>query len=186
MWRAAISQAIAACNVFLVVLSPACIQSKNVVKELSLAETHDRPILPILYQPCKIPPDMDYQLAGIQYVDFTAVEYDQAFDRLLKALSARHGVDASTGPATAATPPQQAPPASSPPPHISPQPPPPQQTSPPLYQIVCGQLGYSDQCTLHGPNRPPWSGPFSEWGFCRAIDDGCLQQQYKRPMANHS
>ncbi len=112
LWQAAISEAVAACEVFLVLLSPACIESVNVAKELSLAETHKRPILPILLNECQIPPAMEYQLAGIQYVKFAGTTYQDGFERLLKALRARHGVDAPAAPVTpqAAAP---APPASS-------------------------------------------------------------------------
>ena len=48
-WRAAISHAISECSAFLVVLSPNCVASNNVVKELSIAESKNRHIVPIMY-----------------------------------------------------------------------------------------------------------------------------------------
>lgn len=89
MWRAAISRAIASCDAFLVVLSPECINSKNVVKELSIADSNDRPILPIVYKKCKIPPEMDYQLAGLQWIEFEGRAFEEALSFLVKALQAR-------------------------------------------------------------------------------------------------
>jgi hypothetical protein len=44
-WRSAISEAITGCDAFVVVLSPDSVRSKNVAKELSMAESHDRHIL---------------------------------------------------------------------------------------------------------------------------------------------
>ena len=107
-WRAAISLAIAQCDAFLVVLSPNCIASKNVVKELSIAESKNRHIIPIMFQSCEIPPEMDYQLAGLQWIDFSEFDFETALDRLVKTLRAGSG---KPRPA-----PRQAPPPPSPPP----------------------------------------------------------------------
>jgi tetratricopeptide (TPR) repeat protein len=85
-WRAAIADAIRECLAFVIVLSPNSTKSKNVSKELSLAESHNRQIIPLLYQLCEIPPTLEYQLAEIQLIDFTAIPYDNALDRLIKAL----------------------------------------------------------------------------------------------------
>jgi hypothetical protein len=90
-WRAAISRAIASCDAFLVVLSPQCIGSRNVVKELSIAESRKRHIIPIMYQPCEIPPAMEYQLAGLQWIDFSEVEFDDGLGRLVSALGPESG-----------------------------------------------------------------------------------------------
>lgn len=86
-WRAAISQAIRGCFAFVVVLSPLCMDSKNVTKELSLAETHQKPIIPVLYKPCEISSLMEYQLAGIQWVDFAQNPFEQAVASLLQSLN---------------------------------------------------------------------------------------------------
>ena len=86
LWRAAISRAIAECDAFLVLLSPDCVSSKNVVKELSLAESHDRHIVPLMYRDCEIPPEMDYQLAGLQWVHFTGTSFQEALGGLVKTL----------------------------------------------------------------------------------------------------
>jgi tetratricopeptide (TPR) repeat protein len=99
-WRAAIAEAIRSCEAFVIVLSPNSTVSKNVSRELSIAESHHRPIIPLLYQPCEIPPNMEYQLAEIQWIDFTAEKYADAFDRLIKVL----GKSASATPLPAAPP----------------------------------------------------------------------------------
>ena len=85
-WRAAISRAIRNCEAFLVVLSPQSVASKNVVKELSLADEHRRPIVPVRFQEFESLPDIEYQLSGLQWVDFSAGSYSRAFNDLLSAL----------------------------------------------------------------------------------------------------
>ncbi|MGH9834053.1 MAG: TIR domain-containing protein, partial [Blastocatellia bacterium] len=99
-WRAAIAEAIRSCDAFVIVLSPNSTVSKNVSRELSIAESHHRPIIPLLYQPCEIPPNMEYQLAEIQWIDFTAEKYADALERLIKVL----GKSASATPRPAVTP----------------------------------------------------------------------------------
>jgi tetratricopeptide (TPR) repeat protein len=85
-WRAAIADAIRMSLAFVIVISPNSTASKNVSKELSLAESYGCQIIPLLYHPCEIPPTMEYQLAEIQMIDFTIVPYENALDRLIKAL----------------------------------------------------------------------------------------------------
>src|SRR5688572_8035642 len=85
-WRAAISRAIRNCEAFLVVLSPQSVASKNVVKELSLADEHRRPIVPVRFQEFESLPEIEYQLSGLQWVDFSKALYSEALDDLLSAL----------------------------------------------------------------------------------------------------
>lgn len=115
-WRAAIATAITQCDAFLVILSPNCIASKNVVKELSIAESKNRHIVPIMCQTCEIPPEMEYQLAGLQWIDFSELGFENALDRLVKTLQGGPSHPAP-GPVRAAAPappqPQPAPPGGS-------------------------------------------------------------------------
>ena len=86
-WRAAISHAISECAAFLVILSPNCVASNNVVKELSIAESKNRHIVPIMYQTCEIPDAMEYQLAGLQWIDFSEMGFENALERLVAVLA---------------------------------------------------------------------------------------------------
>jgi hypothetical protein len=92
-WRAAIVRAITDCEAFLVILSPQCVASKNVVKELSLASEKNRHIIPIIGEPCDIPDGMQYQLAELQRIDFCDLGFDAALQRLVNTL--RRGASAS-------------------------------------------------------------------------------------------
>jgi hypothetical protein len=86
-WRATIVDAIRACDAFLIVLSPQSVASDNVAKELALGDRHRRRIIPVLYQSCEIPPQMEYQLAELQHIDFVA-DYNEALGKLVRALGA--------------------------------------------------------------------------------------------------
>lgn len=110
-WRAAITNAISVCDAFLVILSPNCVASKNVVKELSIAESKDRHIIPIMFQTCEISPEMEYQLAGLQWIDFSELGFQPAMDRLVRVLRAGAGASPapSPEPRRAAPPPQPQP-----------------------------------------------------------------------------
>jgi formylglycine-generating enzyme len=67
-WNKSIDEAIGACATFLVVLSPAAVDSKEVQGEWLTALDEHKLIVPVLCQACRIP----RQLRVFQYVDFTA------------------------------------------------------------------------------------------------------------------
>jgi len=97
-WRASIVQAISECDAFLVVLSPQSIASDNVSKEVSLAEKHNRHIIPLRYQPCELPPSLEYQLAELNWIDF-AKGYEPSFNAIIKALRTGKPLDPKSHPA---------------------------------------------------------------------------------------
>lgn len=110
-WRGAISQAIRDCEAFLVVLSPQAVSSRNVTKELALADEHHRAIIPVRYQDCDVPPDVEYQLAGLQWVDYRGRPPMEALEDLLVALRAARGAHGGAPAPTPRPAPKPAPPA---------------------------------------------------------------------------
>ncbi len=94
-WRGQITQAIRECDAFLLVISPPSMTSDNVQNEVNLAGTHKRRIIPLFYQSCDIPPEIEYVISGKQYVDFTQ-GYTQALDELVTALGSQTSTRAST------------------------------------------------------------------------------------------
>lgn len=83
-WREEIVQAITGCDYFVLVLSSRSIQSENVVKELSLAESSSKPILPLMIEPVEIPNSMKYQLAGLQFVSLDCRALDDGVETLIQ------------------------------------------------------------------------------------------------------
>ena len=86
-WRASISQAIRSCCAFIMVVSPRSTQSNQVSKELSVAESHDRLIVPVVLEASEIPPGMELQLAELQWISFAELSYDAALERLTRVIN---------------------------------------------------------------------------------------------------
>lgn len=86
-WRREIVDAIETCDAFILVLSPRSVASKNVRREVDLAETSERRIIPVLIEPTTLTPDLRYQLSGIQMIDLPDLS-TQWFGILMKALGA--------------------------------------------------------------------------------------------------
>jgi hypothetical protein len=85
-WRTAITKAIRSCRAFLLVLSNRSVSSSHIVKELSIADSHNRLIIPVLVNEVEIPHDMEYQLADLQLIDFSHIKYEDGLKRILAAL----------------------------------------------------------------------------------------------------
>ncbi|MEM7344306.1 MAG: toll/interleukin-1 receptor domain-containing protein [Chloroflexota bacterium] len=76
-WRTSIVEGIRNCKIFVLVLSPDSTASVNVRKEVDLAERHNKQIVPVMWRMTDIPVGMEYQLAGIQYIDFNETASDE-------------------------------------------------------------------------------------------------------------
>jgi hypothetical protein len=92
-WEATITSAVRASTALVVVLSPAAAESEYVPKELSLADKFDRPIIPVLLAPwddtagSERAARLDFQLAGLQYVDFARRPFETGVADLVRALT---------------------------------------------------------------------------------------------------
>ena len=83
-WAQRIDHEIAQSGSMIVVLSPDAVASKWVRREITLADTRNIPIFPVLLKPVSQVP---LQIAERQYIDFTTA-YDQGLRALLQALTA--------------------------------------------------------------------------------------------------
>ena len=81
-WPRAVEEALDSCGQFLLILSPVSVLSDNVMAELNSALDEKKPVLPVLYQACRLP----FRVRASQYADFTA-DYRTGFSTLLKALA---------------------------------------------------------------------------------------------------
>jgi tetratricopeptide (TPR) repeat protein len=72
------------CTCLLVVLSPSSVKSDWVQSECHAALDEGKKVVPILYQPCRIP----IRLKLIQYIDFTSISPDdeKSLEQVLRAL----------------------------------------------------------------------------------------------------
>jgi hypothetical protein len=80
-WDRAVEDALAKCAQLLVILSPAAVESTNVMDEVNLALEDGKTVVPVLHRECQIP----FRLRRLQYVDLT-LNYEAGLDRLLETL----------------------------------------------------------------------------------------------------
>jgi TolB-like protein len=73
-WSAEIVSAIRSCHTLIVLLSPASVASKNVMKEVGLASEREKRIVPIILEECELGDAMEYALAGLQRVKLSDTE----------------------------------------------------------------------------------------------------------------
>ena len=80
-WDRAIEETLRSCANVVIILSPAAVTSNEVRGELRTALNGEKFIVPLLYQPCEIP----RQIQHLQYVDFSGS--DSAADEALRDLA---------------------------------------------------------------------------------------------------
>ncbi|GAB4429908.1 MAG: hypothetical protein Kow0031_10570 [Anaerolineae bacterium] len=102
-WAAQIVEGIKNCQVFVLALSPDSAASENVRKEVDLAQRYQKKIVPLIWRPTEIPIAMEYQLAGIQWIEFNQNTSPEKFEQLASALRRLMG-GASLPEAVAGTP----------------------------------------------------------------------------------
>ena len=91
-WRAAVVEAIKASAVFLIVISPDSTASKAVERELTVAAKNSKRLVPVIHRTSTVAGEFEgeyqyegvfeYELAGVDYVDFTASSFDDGMDGL--------------------------------------------------------------------------------------------------------
>jgi predicted ATPase len=69
MYGAEIADGIRRCRALLLLCSRASLASRNVKQELMLAWKYQRPYLPLLLEPISVPPDLEYWLEGVQWIE---------------------------------------------------------------------------------------------------------------------
>ena len=82
-WDIAVGNALKASPRLLLVLSPAAVESQNVMDEVAFALESNKNIVPVLHRRCDIP----FRIRRLQYLDFTFT-YDGGFTQLLRTLHA--------------------------------------------------------------------------------------------------
>jgi TIR domain-containing protein len=85
LWDKSVEEALKTSPEFLIILSPASVNSANVMDEVSFALEERKRVVPILYCKCDIP----FRLRRVQYIDFTA-DYRVGFRGTFACLDAHH------------------------------------------------------------------------------------------------
>ena len=85
-WRVQIVQAIDTCQAFVLMLSPNSAASDNVRKEIDLSQDSQRTIFAVMLEPFKLPAEIRYQLAGLQFIDVQMLGFDNAVNQLVETV----------------------------------------------------------------------------------------------------
>ncbi len=106
LWSESIVEAIAECQVLIMMVSSHSTDSHNVLKEVMIASESKKTILPIYLEQADIPAKLKYQLTGIQHLEWFDGGSDEVFDTLINGL-AKRGVNGNSKPPTAQAPEKQ-------------------------------------------------------------------------------
>ena len=90
-WDRAVEDAVANCPCMIVILSPASVNSTNVMDEVSFALEEKKTVIPVIHRDCAVP----FRLRRLQYVDFRQ-DYGHGLKELLKTLAAEQEVGQGT------------------------------------------------------------------------------------------
>lgn len=85
-WRVQIVQAIDTCHAFVLMLSPNSAASDNVRKEIDLSQDSGRTIFAVMLEPTRLPAEIRYQLAGLQFIDVKMLGFDKAVAQLIETV----------------------------------------------------------------------------------------------------
>ena len=86
-WPTQIVEGIRDCKVFVLAVSPDSTASVNVRKEVDLAQRYQKQIVPLIWRATDITVAMEYQLAGIQWIEFNENASKENFEELADVLS---------------------------------------------------------------------------------------------------
>jgi hypothetical protein len=81
-WDRAVERALMACDEMLVIISPAALESNNVMDEIAFALDEGKMVIPVLHGECRLP----IRLRRLQHIDFRS-NYDQGLQGLLITLT---------------------------------------------------------------------------------------------------
>jgi hypothetical protein len=85
-WRVQIVEAIDTCDVFVLMLSANSASSTNVHKEVILAQDSARPTYVVMLEVVRLPVEIRYQLAGLQFINLPLLGFDKSADKLIESV----------------------------------------------------------------------------------------------------
>lgn len=81
-----IAAAIRSCRALMLMCSPKSLASPNVKQELMLAWKYQRPCIPLIIERTKFPPELDYWLEGVQWIEVLDRSPGQWLEQVKRAL----------------------------------------------------------------------------------------------------
>lgn len=84
-WAEQIVHAITECDVFILFLSKTSVESENVRKEIGVAASLNKKILPLKIEEVEIPPSLLYHLNSIHFLETKKISHEQLLEHVFKA-----------------------------------------------------------------------------------------------------
>jgi formylglycine-generating enzyme required for sulfatase activity len=81
-WDSEVEKALTAASALLVILSPAAVDSRNVMDEIAFALDESKTVIPLMHRECRVP----FRLRRLHYIDFKA-DYQSSLQVLLRELA---------------------------------------------------------------------------------------------------
>lgn len=85
-WRKEIVEAIDDCDAFVFMMSSHSVASNNVHKEIILSQDSSKPIYVVMLEAVRLPAEIRYQLAGLQFINFPLLGFEKSVEQLITAL----------------------------------------------------------------------------------------------------
>jgi tetratricopeptide (TPR) repeat protein len=85
-WAAGIVERIRQCHTFVLILSENCQRSRHIARELELADSHALRIVALRIQDIQPPPQLQFFLGNVQWLDAFGDKFDLAMTRLTEAM----------------------------------------------------------------------------------------------------
>jgi len=86
-WRVQIVEAIDTCDAFVLMLSANSAISENVQKEIDLAQDSGQNTFMVMLEPVRLPAEIRYQLAGLQFIDIETLGFEKVCSDLISTLT---------------------------------------------------------------------------------------------------
>lgn len=85
-WRKEIVEAIDECDAFVFMMSSYSVASTNVHKEIILSQDSGKPIYVVMLEVVRLPAEIRYQLAGLQFINFPLLGFEKSTEQLINVL----------------------------------------------------------------------------------------------------
>jgi hypothetical protein len=86
-WPEEVGKALTGCQLFVVFMSPAAMDSRNVRNEINLASSENKSIMVVFLQPAELSEGMKLQIGTVQFINKHELGDAEFLDKIKKVLS---------------------------------------------------------------------------------------------------
>jgi len=86
-WPEEVGRALTGCQLFVVFMSPAAMESRNVRNEINLATSENKGVMVVNLQPAELSEGMKLQIGTVQFINKHEMKDDEFLEKLKSVLS---------------------------------------------------------------------------------------------------